>query len=783
MAQKHTIHFQEENELQKIFEQISRNYYLFIIGVVSALIIAFLINKYSIPLYKATTSVLIKENQQQQKMSDVLNTNLFGTNKNLQNELLSVQSSPVIMQTVKNLDLAVSYYRKKGFQYFDAYKNVPFRVMYARNHVQPIGGRFEITFGSGNTFTLKGLGKQVWFYYYSDNSVKSQKENWTFERQSKLGQLIENEDVSFIIELDSTKRSLLNEERTYYFDFATAPELAQMVKGQLEFIVADKKATAIEINIVSSSAEKGLDILNGITEVYSNMNLEKKNHLAEITIGYIDKQLGEISDSLNKTEQRLQSFRSSNQLLDVKEQSTGISSRYNDLQNKRAELITNKRYYQSVLTYISKNEDLTNLVVPASMGIQDPLNNTLMGELISAQSQKSNLIDNNQEKNPLVKKLTIQIENLKKTISENISNVLKTTDISLDELNKRISKIEAEISKMPNTERQLTGIERKYQLNSTIYNFLMEKRAEANINRESNIPDIEVIEAATLKSAGPVSPNTSFNYIIALFLGLAIPFGYLQLKSVFNNKIESQDQIEKITDVPILGKILHNNKKSNNVLFESPNSNIAESYRALRTNLEYYVRGGHKKVILVTSSIEGEGKSFNALNVAMSYAQLDRRTILIDFDLRKRTNYFNDKGENIVGISSYLINKANLDDIIIHSPHPKLDYISSGPIPPNPVELIGLEKTEKLISHLKGVYDYIIIDTPPLAQVTDAYLLIEQADVKVVIARYNYTLKSVFTFIMKDLLQKNINNVCIILNDNKVYRDQYGYGYGYNKKK
>jgi len=133
-------------------------------------------------------------------------------------------------------------------------------------------------------------------------------------------------------------------------------------------------------------------------------------------------------------------------------------------------------------------------------------------------------------------------------------------------------------------------------------------------------------------------------------------------------------------------------------------------------------------------------------------------------------------------MSSYLINKANLDDIIIHSPHPKLDYISSGPIPPNPVELIGLEKTEKLINHLKGIYDYIIIDTPPLAQVTDAYLLIEQADVKVVIARYNYSLKSVFSFIMKDLLQKNISNVCIVMNDNRVYRDQYGYGYGYNKK-
>jgi capsular exopolysaccharide synthesis family protein len=273
------------------------------------------------------------------------------------------------------------------------------------------------------------------------------------------------------------------------------------------------------------------------------------------------------------------------------------------------------------------------------------------------------------------------------------------------------------------------------------------------------------------------------NYILAFILGIAVPFGYIQLKYAFNTKIFTQEQIERLTNVPVLGKILHNSHKTRNVVFELPNSNISESYRALRTNLEFYVRGGHKKVILVTSCIEGEGKSFNALNIAMSYAQLDRKTILIDFDLRKNNNYFKENGPNLIGVSSYLINKANLEDIIIQSPHPKLDYIPSGPIPPNPVELIGLEKTEKMINRLKDNYDYVIIDTPPMAQVTDAYLLIEQADVKVVVLRCNYTIKKVFTFIMKDLKQKNIGNVCLVLNDNRVFRDQYGYGYGYYKKK
>jgi len=351
-------------------------------------------------------------------------------------------------------------------------------------------------------------------------------------------------------------------------------------------------------------------------------------------------------------------------------------------------------------------------------------------------------------------------------------------------MNKRISRIEGQISRMPKTQRQLGGIERKYRLNDAIYNYLLEKRAEAKITKASNLPDDVIIEPAAQVGSSQIMPNTKKNYAIALILGFALPFGFLLLKSALNNKIETQENIERLTDIPVLGKIMHNGKKTNNVVFEYPTSPIAESYRALRTNLDFYlVKGGHKKVIMVTSCIEGEGKSFNALNVAMSYAQLGRKTILLDFDLRKPTPYFNKKEESSIGLSSYLIDQATLKEITISSPHAKMDYICSGPIPPNPAELLALEKTENLVNALKEQYDYIIIDTPPLAQVTDGFLLMERADIVVIVARYNYSKKSIFSIIMKDLRQKNISNVCIVLNDNKIESDQYGYGYGYNRKK
>jgi len=217
-------------------------------------------------------------------------------------------------------------------------------------------------------------------------------------------------------------------------------------------------------------------------------------------------------------------------------------------------------------------------------------------------------------------------------------------------------------------------------------------------------------------------------------------------------------------------------------MFEYPKSNIAESFRALRTNLDFYVSGGHKKVIMVSSSIEGEGKSFIAQNIAMSYAQLGRRTILLDFDMRKRKIFFDETAESKEGLSSYLINKVTLSEIIIKSPHENLDYIHAGVLPPNPTELMALDITERLLVQLRQNYDYIILDTTPLAQVTDAYLLINHADVKIVVARYNYSVKNILGMVMKDMKQKNIDHVCIVLNDNRYNQDQYGYGYGYAGK-
>jgi len=785
MSQNSSINLQEDNDLKKAAELLMRNYKLFIFSIAIALGLAFVQNYTSIPVYKISSSVLIKENSERagsRGMNDYLNSSLFGNNLNFQNELWVLQSSPVIEKTVKNINLSVSYFRKSDFKYLDAYKSAPFRILFSPNHLQPLNVRFEITFNKSGTFQLKAESEKVYFYNHATEEYKNKKQNWAFQTSSTPGKLIETPDLAFIVDVDSNKIITDEEASIYSFEFCDQNSIARSFKGSFQFDVIDQKATVIEISFLTESVSKGKDVVNELMRVYSNQNLERKNHNATITIDYIEKQLGEISDSLSMTENNLQQFRSANQILNVAEQSTGISAQYIQLQNQRAELVTRKRYYDYVAEYLNKNDDFSNMIVPASMGIPDQILTSLMTELIAAQAQRSNLIDNKQERNPLVSKLTIKIENIKKTIADNISAVRQTTDISIDEMNKRISKIEDQISRMPKTEQQLGGFERKYRLNDAIYNYLLEKRAEAKITKASNLPDDIIIEPAAQVGGGPVSPNTSKNYLLALLLGIGLPFGYLIIRKALNNKIDSQESIERITNIPVLGKILHNYRKTSNVVFEYPKSPISESYRVLRTNLDFTLKGGNKHVILITSCIAGEGKSFNALNTAMSYAQLGRKTILINFDLRKHTSYFDKKEDTAIGLSSYLINKINLKDIILKSPDEKLDYISSGPIPPNPAELLALGETRKMIEDLKELYDYIILDTPPIAQVTDGFLIMEAADLKVLIVRYNYSRKKVLAMMLKDLKHKNIEDFYIVINDNRIKSDQYGYGYGYNKK-
>lgn len=769
------------NNILKLIQLVFRNIWIIILFVVLAEGVAYLYNRYTMPTYYVAANLLIKEDTKSNWAGNndrFINADLLNKTQNLQNEMMVLNSFPLIEQTVKNLDLEVMYYEYKDYQYFNAYKWAPFKVFIFKDHNQLINTIFDIKFNADGSFIITVRKSDAVVYNYEDDKYLDKKEKFELNLKGNVGEVLETNDLKILVTIKDEDSLLLKDGRNFAFKLTTNWELANMFKYGLEFKLPNKLATVIEIGMRTSSISLSQDVINELMRVYSDSKLEEKNHLANITIDYIEKQLNEVSTSLNITGDNLKNFKSVNKAMNVNEQASRLSEQHIGLQDQMAELMVKKRYYDYIKEYNSSNTDENQIIAPTSMGVDDPLLDKLIEELTTAQSQRDILIKNKQERNPLVNRLNIQIRNLKNTIIENISSAERTNNMSITELQNRIDQLEEKISKLPETQMKLEGVERTYNLNDAIYNYLLEKQAEAKITKASNLPDDEIIEPAHKIGFDPVWPKKQFNYIIALIMGVGIPFVFLYLKMFFKATITTQEEVENITNATILGKVLHHNvKKEMNVFNLSSKDKIAENFRTLRTNLSFALRGSAGNTILVSSCVSGEGKTFSALNIAAAYAQADKKTILLNFDLRK-SNSITKNIDNNNGLSLFLSGESSLEKIIQKSNFKNLDIINSGPIPPNPLELMENDAAKsKLFSFLKENYDYIIIDTPPMAQVSDAFAIIQYTDLNLIVVRYNVTKKKLLVMVLNELKNKNINNVSIILNGNKLVSEQMGYGY------
>ena len=772
------------HQILKILKLIRRNIWIIIPVVILSVGIAYIYNRYAIPSYKVSSTILIKDNNSSNFNSNApgaaayINMGLFNNGQNLQNELAILKSYPNIEKMVKNLDLEVTYYEYQNYQYHNIYKASPFKVFIFKDHPQLIGTTFDLTFNPDGSFNLNVKKQDATKYMYQTNKNIETLKDLELNLKGNVGEIIETPNIKLLITINDEDSLFLKKSRKFAFKLSTIQNLTNYYSNSLEFNIPDRLATVIEISLNTTSIQLGKDVIDELVRVYSESNLEAKNHLATMTIEYIEKQLDEVSTSLNQYEDNLQRFMSRNKTMNVGAQATRLSEQLLNLQNQLAELMTQKRYFDYVSDYNkNSNSNETQIIAPTSMGVQDPLLNNLIQELSAAQTQRANLIKNNQERNPIVARLDIQIKNLKNTVAENIAAAAHTNELSINEMQKRIAQIENEMSKLPGTQMQMGGIERKYKLNDAIYNYLLEKQAEAKITKASNLPDNVIIEPAHLSVLEPVSPNKLYVYFIALFLGLTIPIGFLILKTSLKTTISTQEDIERITNATILGKVFHfSNRKDKNVFASSPRDKTAETFRTLRTNINFAINGVPQKTILVTSCLSGEGKSFNSLNIAASYAQTKKKTILLNFDLRKNHSIIK-VADNTKGLSLYLSGETSVDKIIQSTDIKNLDYINSGPVPPNPLELMENDKTAELFAYLRKNYEYIIIDTPPLGQVSDALTLVGYSNLNLIVTRYNVTKKKLLRLVLSELRNKNIKNVYIILNDNKLVSEQMGYGY------
>jgi capsular exopolysaccharide family len=540
-----------------------------------------------------------------------------------------------------------------------------------------------------------------------------------------------------------------------------------------------KTGTIVKISLEGTNKTMDIEFLNKLTEIFLNNSLDKKNLEAIRTIQFIDDQLIGITDSLVITENKLQQFRSRNKVMNISAQGQVIIDQAMSLENQKARLGIEANYYDYLVEYLAKDNAGQVPIAPATMGITDPGLTKLVADLAELQGQfYSKSLG---EKNPLQSQLAQKVRNVKESLKEILNGVRRSNNMAMSEIKDQIRTVNAQASALPVTERQLLGIERKYKLNDQLYTFLLEKRAGAQIQKASNMPDNEIVDPSEANDI-PVKPKKEIIYLIAIIIGIGFPILWILIIDIFNIRVREDDDIKKITNIPIIGHIPRSLMKKNLVVLDEPDSRVAEAFRSLRSRMQFFTKEAKAPVILITSTMPEEGKTFTAINLASVYSLIGKKTILVGFDLRKPKIYSDFGLDNDHGVSSWLIGEDKIEDIIKATPFENLNIISAGSIPPNPSELIASKKTEELVTLLKKKYEYIIIDSAPIGTVSDTFHIATLADTCILIVRQNITLKDQLENTVKELKFSDIKSLSIVVNDLRPDDKRYGYSerYKYN---
>ena len=776
-------------DAKEIIKLLARNWHLFAFFLGLALGIATLFYKYAPAKYNvgATVKINIQETTDMDQFGNMEGLRLAPPPKDFENELLVLTSSSIIESVVSSLNLTTTYYVKDKYFKQEIYRSSPYYVELTVDHVQPIEVLFNIEILNETEFRIRLDERKIRIYSYGNLQVIYELPEFEIDETYRFGELIENDHMSFKIILNSEFDINTALDRRYLFSLSALYDQVGLMQSTLAVEPAGEESTVAYVNITGNNIPKSIDFLNSLFANYIDRNLEKKNFLATNTIDYIEDQLASISDSLLFTEQQLQDFRRNYQVLDIAEKANRMYAQLDEYETQERDLERQHTYYTQIQEYFTRNMNSSDLLAPSSMGIEDPVINTLIQELTTANTERNTFIANNQQLSPAFATLNATIENLKTSISENIRYSISNTQVQLNEVRGRISLLNAEINKLPQRQRELIGIERQFNLNSEIYTYLLQKRAEAQIIKVSNLPDSEIIEFP--KYLGKAFPDATITFALAIFIGLMIPIAIIFLRSFFNETVRTREDVERISPFPVLSEILHHSSSAfRNVVAEFPLSPTTESFRSIRTSLILQSADRSSKVILLTSSINDEGKSFCSLNLASSFTSLKQPTILVNLDLRKPDIFVDKLGtEPLVSIHNYLAEDARLDDLIMNTEIPNLDYISSSEINADPVEMLASQKFADLITRLREYYSYIIIDTPPIGPVGDAFVVMQYSDINLYISRANYTNWKFMRKKLMELQQKQHENVHVILNDVRPKwlsgpTTYYTYTYGKRKK-
>jgi len=689
--------------------------YVFI-SVVVFLTAAYFVNKTKAPIYQASSKFYIND---EVGNTGILNLTGLGTSgaygrmdSKMANQSVFLKSRTVAEKVLDRLDFNVDYFEPGLFTDTELYKSSPIHVQVDWEHAQVTGGQIKISWKDINKFTISFPDD-----IYKKNIPGSSSEELVLDKDYP-GDFLFGEflDLPFL----KIKVSLVKNvsEGEILISLNSKSSLVSKYTGDdLQIFPVDKVSTVLGLTITSTNPRKGADYLDALMEVYLEMELEEKNRMARNTVEFIDRQISGISDSLSYFESNLESFRSDNRTYNIGQESSSVYQELTRLESELSKERFNKDYFENLKSYLAR-ENYDQIIAPSALGIEDSNLNSLINSLIVLQQERSNLLFTQTEASPRIREINRKIQDTSGSLSEVLRSLANNTQFRINDLENRTRKFESQFTKLPSTEQDLIKLERGRNLNETIFTFLQQRRAEAAISMASSSSSNKIVEYARAGTS-PITTKHKVIYIIAMGLGIIIPVVIIGIIIVLDNRIKDPKELEGMLTMPLLAKIPQNSTQNALVVLNEPRSAIAESFRALKTNISFVVPLEKQLTVAVSSTLSGEGKTFTAINLASIYSLNNKKTLLISCDMFKPSSFRDFELASKVGLSNYLSQQVDsMFEIIQNTKYANFDIITSGAIPPNPSDLLASIRFVNLLTELKKVYDVIVLDTPPVGLIS-----------------------------------------------------------------
>ncbi|WP_430809985.1 MULTISPECIES: GumC family protein [unclassified Carboxylicivirga] len=761
-------------DINRLLRLVVRNWYLFAISFPLCLGAVFIYHRYTVPVYKASATLLLKSGEQKSfsKADLIEGFGLSPEMRSIENQSFIIRSRNIIKKAIDRLDFGVAYYQKGRFKDTELYNHSPFVVEFDSLHPQLLNVPIELVFNDNNTLSVSVNTEGANLHSFATESFVGRIGKLSAEHQLKEGEWLTQAGYSFRVLRKPDVH--VNPDARYSFSFQSHRQLTSQYRGGLGVTPYREGSSILFISSVGTNTDKLIRFLDVLCEVIMEHNLDRKNDMATRSIAFIESQLETVADTLDRIQNRLSAYRKSNRFMGPSEFSQKLADKYYETESALKMLRMRIDYYEYLQENLKVSDDFEQFLLPAVDSENTGLVSELVSQLIELQKELEMLREAAQEDNQYLQKQQHRMEVTVELLNKTINQVLRNFALEEKSIQTELSTILADMEKLPELEKDYLVIDRSYKLNDAIYTFLLQKHSETQISKASNVPDNEVIDNASVSQL--VSPNKSSDYKKGLMLALLIPAAFIGLKEFLNTKVRGKDDLKQLLPhVPVVGVVVHNKNGAENVIDAYPHSVISEAFRSIRTKLKFMAGNREMKVITLTSSNTGEGKTFCAQNIASVFSISGKRTVIVGFDMRKPRLTALHNLHDQAGLSTYFIGQSSPDEIVYPTDKDNLFVMPAGPIPPNPSELIVGEKTHELYEYLRSHFDVVVVDSPPIGLVADARLLMSYSDCNLFIVRSHYTEKDHMAHTVDNLLSEKVEGLGVILNDVSIKDKGYGY--------